>query len=76
MIPLSQNFYDDSDRLIRKMEFSEPREISGLLIPSRMEMIPINKEGHKTVIIYDELQFDPPEIDESIFTMRNLRSRF
>jgi outer membrane lipoprotein-sorting protein len=76
MIPLSQNFYDDSGRLIRKMEFSEPREISGLLIPSRMEMIPINKEGHKTVIIYDELQFDPPEIDESIFTMRNLRSRF
>ena len=76
MIPLSQNFYDDSDRLIRKMEFSEPREISGLLIPSRMEMIPINKGGHKTVIIYDELQFDPPEIDESIFTMRNLRSRF
>lgn len=76
MIPLSQNFYDDSDRLIRKMEFSEPREISGLFIPSRMEMIPINKEGHKTVIIYDELQFDPPEIDESIFTMRNLRSRF
>ena len=76
MIPLSQNFYDDSDRLIRKMEFSEPREISGLLIPSRMEMIPINKEGHKTVIIYDELQFDPPEIVESIFTMRNLRSRF
>ena len=76
MIPLSQNFYDDSDRLMRKMESSEPREISGLLIPSRMEMIPINKEGHKTVIIYDELQFDPPEIDESIFTMRNLRSRF
>ena len=36
----------------------------------------IKKEGHKTVIIYDELQFDPPEIDESIFTMRNLRSRF
>ena len=76
MIPLSQNFYDDNDRLIRKMEFSEPKEISGLLIPTRMEMIPMNKEGHKTVIIYDELRFDPPEIDESIFTMRNLRSRF
>ncbi|MDD9957384.1 MAG: outer membrane lipoprotein-sorting protein [Gammaproteobacteria bacterium] len=76
LIPLSQNFYDDNGRLIRKMEFSEPQEISGLLIPTRMEMIPMNKEGNKTVIIYDELQFDPPDIDESIFTLRNLRSRF
>ncbi len=76
MIPLSQNFYDDNGELIRTMEFSEPREVSGMLIPTRMEMIPMNKEGHKTVVIYDELQFDPPEIDDSIFTLRNLRSRF
>lgn len=76
MIPLNQSFYDDNDELIRRMEFSEPKEISGLLIPTRMEMIPLNKEGHRTIIIYDELQFDPPEVDESLFTMRNLRSRF
>ena len=76
LIPLTQNFYDDNGRLIRKMEFSEPREISNLFIPTRMEMIPMNKEGHKTIIIYDELQFNPPEIDESVFTLRNLRSRF
>jgi hypothetical protein len=46
------------------------------MIPSRLEMIPMNKEGNKTIIIYDELQFDPPGVDESIFTLRNLRSRF
>lgn len=76
LIPLSQNFYDDNGTLVRKMEFSEPQEISGLLIPTRMEMIPMNKEGNKTVIIYNDLQFNPPDIDESIFTLRNLRSRF
>lgn len=76
LMPLTQNFYDDNGRLIRKMEFSEPREIANLLIPTRMEMIPMNKEGHKTIIIYDELQFNPPEVDESVFTLRNLRSRF
>jgi len=36
----------------------------------------MNKEGHKTILIYEELEFDPPDVDESIFTMRNLRSRF
>ena len=76
LIPVSQNFYDDNGKLIRKMEFSEPRQIENLFIPTRMEMIPMNKEGHKTIIIYDELLFDPPDIDESIFTLRNLRSRF
>ena len=76
MIPLAQNFYDDNDKMIRRMEFSEPKEISGIIIPTRMEMIPLNKEGHKTTVIYNELEFDPPEVDESVFTLRNLRSRF
>jgi len=76
MVPVGQNFYDDRGELVRKLEFSELKEFSGKLIPSRLEMIPMNKEGHKTIVIYDNLQFNPPEVDESIFTLRNLRSRF
>ena len=76
MVPVAQNFYDDNGEIIRKLEFSELRDFSGRMIPSRLEMIPMNKEGNKTIIIYDELKFDPPEVDESIFTLRNLRSRF
>jgi hypothetical protein len=76
MVPVGQNFYDDRGELIRKLEFSELKEFSGKLIPSRLEMIPMNKEGHKTIVIYDNLQFNPPGVDESIFTLRNLRSRF
>ncbi|MFT4713038.1 MAG: hypothetical protein ACI8W1_001519 [Candidatus Azotimanducaceae bacterium] len=39
-------------------------------------MIPLNKEGHKTVIIYEELDFSPTDVDENIFSLRNLRKRF
>jgi hypothetical protein len=76
MVPVAQNFYDDDGELVRKLEFKELKEFSGRMIPSRLEMVPLNKEDSKTIIIYDELRFDPPEVDESIFTLRNLRSRF
>ena len=76
MVPVAQNFYDDNGELVRKLEFTDLKEFSGRMIPSRLEMIPMNREGHKTIIIYEDLQFDPPDVDESIFTLRNLRSRF
>ncbi len=76
MVPVAQNFYDDDGELIRKMEFTEMKDFSGRMIPSRLEMIPLNKTGHKTIVIYDVLEFDPPDVDDSVFTLRNLKSRF
>lgn len=75
-IPVSQNFYDDNDKLIRSLLFKEPKLYQGRLLPSVLEMIPLNKEGHKTVIIYEELDFSPTDVDENIFSLRNLRKRF
>jgi hypothetical protein len=62
--------------MIRKMVFSELKDFGGRLMPSVMEMIPLNKQGHRTIIVYDNLEFDPPDVDESIFTLRHLKSRF
>lgn len=76
LVPVNQNFYDDEGVMIRKMVFSELKDFGGRMMPSVMEMIPLNKQGHKTIIIYDNLEFDPPDVDESIFTLRNLKSRF
>jgi hypothetical protein len=76
LVPVSQSFYDDDGIMIRKMVFSEVKDFGGRLMPSVMEMIPLNKEGHRTIIVYDNLEFDPPDVDESIFTLRHLKSRF
>lgn len=76
LVPVNQNFYDDEGIMIRKMVFSELKDFGGRIMPSVMEMIPLNKEGHRTVIIYDNLEFDPSDVDESIFTLRHLKSRF
>ena len=76
MVPVAQKFYDDNGKLIRKLEFKDLKDFSGRMVPSKLEMIPLNKKGHKTVIVYEHLEFDPPDVDESIFTLRNLKSRF
>ncbi len=76
MVPVAQNFYDDDDELIRKMEFTEIKEIAGRMVPTSLTMKPLNKEGHKTIVIYDTLEFDPPDVNQKVFTLRNLKSRF
>ena len=76
LLPLSQSFFDDQGEKIRVMTFSAPKEIGGRLMPSILEIEPLNKPGHRTRVIYDEIVFDPPGITEETFSMRNLKSRF
>ena len=76
LLPLSQSFFDDQGKKMRVMTFSAPKEIGGRLMPSILEIKPMNKPGHRTRVIYDEIVFDPPGITEQTFSMRNLKSRF
>ena len=76
MLPREQVFYDERDRKIRRMEFSETKEFGGRLLPSRISVIPINKPGHKTIVEYTSLNFDPSDVKKNIFTRRNLTTRF
>ena len=73
-IPVWQYFYDETGRLTRVMNFKEIKSFDGKTIPSVMEMIPQNKEGHKTVVRFVAAEFDKG-IDEKIFTRRNLQKR-
>lgn len=73
-IPVWQHFYDETERLARVMNFKEIKSFDGKTIPSVMEMIPQNKEGHKTVVRFVDAAFDK-EIDKKVFTRRNLQKR-
>ncbi len=74
LIPVWQHFYDEKGRLMRVMNFKDVQPFDGKTVPSVMEMIPQNKEGHKTVVRFVDAEFDK-RIDEKIFTRRNLRKR-
>lgn len=76
LLPVSQTFFDEDGEKLRIMSFSEPKELGGRMMPSRLEMQPLNKPGHRTLVIYDNITFDPPDITEKTFSMRNLKARF
>jgi outer membrane lipoprotein-sorting protein len=72
-LPVWQKYYDEKDSLMRTMYFRDIKSMGGRTIPSVMEMASENKEGHKTVLTYETVEFDV-ELDEDIFSLRNLRS--
>jgi len=70
--PLQQDFYDEDGTLLRRMQFSDIREVGERRVPYHWSMIPLDKEGHSTTIEIESIVFDA-EIDPSVFTKRNLR---
>lgn len=72
--PVDETFYDEKGRAARVMRFSEVRTFGHWTAPSKMSIEPLNKPGHGTVVRYVTATFDEP-IDESVFTLRNLRRR-
>ena len=73
-LPVWQRFYDEKGNLMRVMNFKEIKTFGDKIAPAVMEMIPQNKEGHKTVVRWLDATFDS-DIDDKIFTRRNLQKR-
>jgi hypothetical protein len=72
-LPVWQKYYDEKGNLMRVMTYADVKEFSGRLVPATMEMVPLTKEGHKTVIRYIDIKFDI-KVDEEVFSLRNLHS--
>lgn len=65
-------FYDEDDFLISTMSASDVRMLGGKLLPTKMEMVPEEEEGKKTIMIYKSMEFDKP-LDDSFFTTQNMK---
>jgi hypothetical protein len=53
------------------MHASEVKMLGGRLLPSRLEMIPADKPGQKTVLIFNSMEFDKP-MDDNFFSTNNM----
>lgn len=73
-VPVRQNFIDEKGKLIKDLKFLDIKKMDGILLPTRWEMFPVLKEGSKTVLLLESVDFDPsPPVPESVFTEKNLR---
>lgn len=65
------HYYDEDMQLINTMLAGDIKMMGGKILPARLEMIPANKKGHKTVLIYHSLFFDKP-LDDQFFSTQNM----
>ncbi len=71
-LQLKTEFFDEDGELVNLMLASKPKKFDGVLLPSYMEYIPVNKPGHKTVMEYKSLKFNNG-LKESFFSIRNMK---
>lgn len=72
---LHTRFYDEEGALINVMNGYDPAILGGRLIPTRFEIIPVDKKNQRTEMRYKKVVYDKPIEDAffSINTMKTLR---
>lgn len=71
-LELLVKYYDEDDFLINTMILSDIREMGGRVIPARMDMIPAENPENRTVIQYNDIQFDIG-ISEDFFSIQKMK---
>lgn len=71
-IQLRAEMYDEDNFLVNIINSSKIKEMGGQLLATQMEMIPVEKEGHKTILTLQEMVYDKP-IADLFFTTRNMK---
>jgi outer membrane lipoprotein-sorting protein len=69
---LKAEYYDEDGILVNTEIMSDVKMMDNREIPTRMEMIPADKPGQKTVMIFEKMKFDI-KIDESFFSQQNMK---
>lgn len=72
-VEVHSRFYDEEGELINIMNAYEIKMMDGRLIPTHLEMIPVDKKGHKTVLIYASIAYNKP-LSESFFTLQQMKN--
>jgi outer membrane lipoprotein-sorting protein len=71
-LQLRTDYYDEDGTRMRKMIGGDVKELGGRIIPTHWEMIPLDEEGHKTIMDYLEIKFNI-DTDPSFFSQQNMK---
>jgi outer membrane lipoprotein-sorting protein len=69
---MKTEYYDEDDYLVKTELAYDMKTMGGRLIPSKFELIPEEEEGHKTVVVMDDITFNEP-IPDSFFSQQNMK---
>lgn len=69
---LRVEFYDEDGFLINLMKSGNIKTLGGKKIPTKMEMIPMEKKNQRTIMEYQNIEFDVP-LEDSFFSLQNMK---
>jgi outer membrane lipoprotein-sorting protein len=69
---LKTEYYDEDNFLVNTEILSDIKKMDDRTMPTRMEMVPVDEEGHKTIIIFDKMKFNI-KLKESFFSQQNMK---
>ncbi len=72
LLQMKTEYYDEDDYLIKTELAYDMKTMGGRLIPSKFELIPEEEEGHKTVVVMDDIKFNEP-LPDSFFSQQNMK---
>ena len=71
-LQLKSEFYDEDNYLVHTMYGKNVKMLGGKLLPSTMEIVPVDEPGKKTIIEYLRLEFDKP-MEDTFFSTQNMK---
>lgn len=69
---MQSELYDEDGYLVRTEIGKDIKSMDGRLIPTHIELIPAEEEGHKTILGIREVTFNEP-IQDSFFSQQNMK---
>lgn len=69
---MKSEYYDEDEYLIKTELASDVKIMDDRKIPTRLEIVPADKEKQKTVVIITEMKFNNP-INDSFFSQQNMK---
>lgn len=70
---LKAEYYDEDAQLVNLQQSSKIKDFGDRELPSYMEMIPVKKEGHKTIMIIEKAEYNVKGIDEKMFSQQMMK---
>lgn len=71
-LQVKTEYYDEENYLVKSFNGSKEKKLGGRNVLTYWEMIPVDKPGNKTVMEYEEIQFDI-KIQTSFFSEQNMK---
>ncbi len=71
-IQIRSTYYDEDDEIVKSEFAYDFKLMDGRLIPSRIEIVPANEDGKKTVLYIEDMKFDI-DLPESFFSQQKMK---